>query len=225
MKRNLKLLVVVLFTITNTMFGQKISNIDYDLIKQNTEDSSSIYYYPKLIQRLLLLDTTFTEKEYSHIYFGNVFTANYSPYSKDKNEEKFNSLYNEEKYDKAIEFGQKSLKENPVNLNVLFRLMVCYHVSGDKITAKKYAKLYYGLLNEIYESGDGKSIKTAYVVIKISDEYQILKDLELQSTGQALLSGPTDRISINTENQKEISEIYFNIAKPFESLSKMFKKK
>ncbi len=225
MKRNMKLMVFVLFTFTNTLFGQKISNIDFDQIKQNIEDSSTIYFYPKLIQRFHQLDTTLTENDFRHLYYGSVFLENYNPYSRDKNEEKFNSLYNDEKYKKAIEFGENSLKEIPVNLNVLFRLMVCYHVTGDKITAKKYGRLYYGLLNEIYESGDGKSIITAYVVIKINDEYQILKDLKLQSRGQALLSGPTDRLSIDTEDQKEISELYFNIAKPFESLSKMFKKK
>jgi len=156
----------------------------------------------------------------------------YSPYGKGENERKFLEVYNQEKYHDAIPLGQKALLDNPVNLNVLFKLLVCYHSKGYKTTTKKYARLYFGLLNEIYKSGDGRSIATAYVVIKVNDEYQILGDLELQSIGQTLLpEGPTDKITIDTKNQKKvrgqkkISELYFNVAKPMEHLSRQFKKK
>jgi hypothetical protein len=229
--KKFKLLTLVVFCTTNFLFGQKISNIDFDLIKSQTQDTTSTFYYPVLIQKFLQFDTTLTDKEFCYIYYGNVFTDKYNPYGTGEDEKKFMEFYKQEKFQEAIPFGLNTLIDNPVNLKILYKMLVCYHKLGDKITAKKYANLYFGLLNEIYKSGDGKSIETAFVVIKVNDEYQVLNDLELQSKGQALLSnGPTDRLSIDTKNQKKvkgrkkISELYFNVAKPFEHMSNQFKK-
>lgn len=229
--KKINLLILVILSTTNLLFGQKISNIDFDLINLQTQDSTSTFYYPVLIQKFLQFDTTLTDKEFCFIYYGNVVTDRYNPYGTSEDEEKFMELYKQEKFKEAIPYGQNTLLNNPVDLKMLYKMLVCYHSLGDKTTANKYANLYFGLLNEIYKSGDGKSIETALVVIKVDDEYQILNDLELQSKGQALLpKGPTDRLSINTKNQKKekgrekISELYFNVSKPFEYISKQFKK-
>jgi hypothetical protein len=231
MKKTIIMLMLFLFSTTNILFGQKISNIDFDYIKSNTQDSTSAFYYPVLIQKFLQLDTTLTDKEFCFIYYGNVYTDMYNPYGIGENEKMFVELYKEEKFQEAIPFGQNTLIENPVNLNVLYRMLFCYHKLGEKTTAKKYATLYFGLLNEIHKSGDGESIETAYVVVKVIDEYRIMHNLGLQSKGQALLRGPTDRITINTKNQKKvkgkkkISELYFNVAKPLEHMLKEFREK
>lgn len=225
----IKSLLFFTFCTTNVLLGQKISNIDFDLIKSHTQDSTSSFYYPLLIQRFLQFDTTLTEKEFCFIYYGNVFKDNYNPYGTGEDEEKFIQLFRQKNIQEAIPFGQKALIDNPVNLNILYKMLICFHNMGDKTTARKYANLYYGLLEEIYKSGDGRKIESAYVVIKVSDEYQILNDLELESTGQALLKGETDRLTINTKGQKKvkgrkkISELYFNVSKPFEHMSKQFK--
>lgn len=231
MTKKLKLLTLVVFATTNILFGQKISNIDFDLIKSQTQDSTSIYYYPVLIERFLQFDTTLTDREFCMIYYGNVFTDKYNPYGTGENEEKFMELYKQKKYQDAIPFGQNALIDNPVNLKIIFKMLVCFHVLEDKLTAKKYAQLYFGLLDEIYKSGNGQNIKSAYVVIKVEDEYEILSDLELIMKRQALVDGPTDILTIETKGQKpkrgekKIKQLYFNVNKPFSSLRQQFKDK
>lgn len=49
-------------------FGQKISTIDFDLIKSNITDSASTYFYPVLMDRMVKADTTLTKEEYKHLY-------------------------------------------------------------------------------------------------------------------------------------------------------------
>ncbi len=231
MTKKVKLLTLVVFITTNVLFGQKISNIDFDLIKSQIQDSTSTFYYPVLIKKFLDLDTTITDKEFCFIYYGNVYFDKYNPYGTGKNEDEFIELYNLGMFKEAIPIGQRTLIDSPVNLRILYKMLVCYHKLGDKVTAKKYANLYFGLLNEIYKSGDGNSIETAYVVVKVNDEYQILNDLGLESKGQALLNGPTDRLTIDTKSQKKvkgkkkITELYFNVAKPFGHMSKQLRKK
>jgi hypothetical protein len=127
----------------------------------------------------------------------------------------------------AIEAGQHTLLENPVNLPVIRRLLICYHVLEDKATAAQYAQLYFGLLNAIYNSGDGKSVKTAFVVITVSNEYEVLCDLELSRESQALM-GTTDVLYLDMEEQKKaklkpkIKALYFNVEKPLTYLRKSF---
>jgi hypothetical protein len=209
--------------------SQVISNVDFDKINKNVGDTFSTYFYPKLIDRLLKNDTTILPDEYSHLYFGNALYEKYNPYGRSDKFDEFKSKIKEQDYTGAGLIGKEILKENPVNIEMLYYLLICYDKQGVIDTARMYAKHFFSFLNVIYESGDGKSIQTAFVVMCVDDEYQILDDLGLESTGQALLDGPTDRLTINTKGQKvskgqnKIKELYFNVTKPFEQMSKMFK--
>jgi hypothetical protein len=53
---------------------------DYDLIKKDIQDSSSAFYYPKIMSRLLVYDTTLTIEDYRHLYYGYIFQNDYKPY-------------------------------------------------------------------------------------------------------------------------------------------------
>lgn len=230
MTRQKLIIVLLIVSITQYIFGQKISNIDFDSIKLTTQDSSSNNYYPLLLNRFQQCDTTLTETEYKFIYYGNIYKESYNPYGTSDNEKKFIELYKQEKFNEAIPYGQEVIIENPVNIKVLYKMLVCHHKLGHKLTAKKYADMYFPLLNVIYSSGDGKSIKTSYVVIKVSDEYEILRDLELTMTRQSLVED-TDVLTIETKGQKhkkgnkKIKSLYFNVSKPLGNLLQQFNKK
>lgn len=227
MKKNILLPFLFLSLLA---FSQKVSNIDFDQIKEHVEDSSSEFYYSALRERLLNLDTTLTYTHYKHLYYGNVFTNTYSPYGKSDNDKEFTEEYNNGNFDDAKVLGKKILEENPIDLRKIYQMMICHHNLQEIDTAKLYARQYYSFLNVIYNSGTGKDVKDAYVVIKVNDEYQIVNDLGLTSTGQALLSdGPTDKLTISTKGQKKvkgqkkIKALYFNVSKLFEHQMKLFK--
>jgi hypothetical protein len=140
-------------------------------------------------------------------------------------------LFKKRDYEEALPLGKEVLMENPVNIDIIYKIMVCCHHLDNKELAKKYATIYYAFLETIYNSGDGKGIKTAYVVIKVSDEYAVLGDLDLYIVQQAL-RGTTDVLSIakdsrgnaHKKKKKRITELYFNVSLPFAQLSKMFDK-
>jgi hypothetical protein len=209
--------------------SQKVSNIDYDEIKINTTDSISEFYYPTLIKRFLENDTTLTPEDYKYFYYGNVFTDYYNPYGKSNSEIKFQELYNHEDFENAIPLGKITLKENPVNLKVIFNLLICYYVLENKDSTDVYARKYYSFLDVIYNSGNGKSASTAFVILKVNDEYQILADLGLRRTSQALLRGSVDRLKIDKKHQKKIkgqkkiTELYFDVSMPLSHLIKQNK--
>ena len=217
MKSVLLILVTVSF-FTNLSFSQKIGSIEFDTIKKYTNDSLSSYYYPKLMDRFVKGDTTLYFNEYQYIYYGSVFSVKYKPYSGGDDEAKFLNYYRKRKYKKAILLGEKILEENAVNLAITFKMIVCYTAINDSEKAQLYADRYFPILDVIYNTGDGKSIKTAYVVCYVNDEYEIVADLELKSTQQKLI-GYTDILTIDSKGQQEgteISELYFNVSKPLE---------
>jgi len=224
-----KLIISITLSLIVLQIGtaQKVSNINFDEVKALIQDSTSATWYPTLVDRIQKLDTTLTANDYNLLYYGNVFADCYSPYGESKKQEKFLKLYGKTEYDKAIKIGQSVIEENPVNLKILFKMLVCYNQQGDKATAKLYARAYFGLLDAIYRSGDGKSVETAYVVGTVSDEYEMLADMELRITSQSLI-GHTDLLKIDMKSQKgkkkdKIKELYFDVSKPFEHLAKAFK--
>jgi len=215
------------FFIHCNIYAQKVSNINFDEVKQLTQDSNSPYFFPKLLSRFIIADTTLTQKEFSLLYYGNSYQKSYSPYGNSDKKDEFYKFYNKKNYKEAIPIGEKILSENAINLKMSFKLLVCYNELGDTLMAKKFARRYFPLLRVIYHSGDGKSIETAYVVINVDDEYQLLQNEDLESTGQSLI-GVTDKLTINTTNQKEepiIKELYFNVSRPFAYLTEQFNKK
>lgn len=228
----IKRIIFVYFLVICTsafVFAQKISNIDFDLIKHQTEDSTSVYFYPSLLKKALSFDSTMTDTEFTYLYYGKVFTNEYAPYSV-KNDSKFMEYFKSSKYAKAIKKGEETLLKNGVDLDIIYGMAVCFSEIGNEEMKRKYFSLYKELLNVIYRSGNGKSIETAYVVIAVSDEYAILRDLKLTIKPQALIGGTTDLLKINTTNQPnikgvpKITELYFNIEKPFLSMLNMFGK-
>lgn len=229
MIRKIKIIIIVSVALYQSMYGQKISNIDFDAIKLAIQDSSSIYYYPLLMERFQQLNSYRTEIEYMYMYYGNVYSDKYNPYGEisDSNEKKFRELFRQKKFDEAIPYGQEIIRKNPINLQILHYMLICHHEIGDKITAEKYANMYFPLLNVIKNSGDGNSINTAYVVIMVSDEYEILNSLGLTIKNRQTLYGQqTDVFKISSAGQKpskgekKIKELYFNVSKPLGSFQR-----
>jgi hypothetical protein len=214
--------IALLLFISCSAFGQKVLTVDFDSVKVKISDQSSAYYYPDLIKRFVDGDTTLTSDDYFYIYYGTAFAENYNPYGTSDNEEKFYEFYNERKYKKAIPFGEKVLKENPVNLTMSFKMLVCHHVLGDSAGMKKYVLRHLNLQNVIFNSGDGNSIETAYVVLNVSDEYNLLFSMERKSIRQALV-GDTDVLTTIFEDEKSdknTKDIYFNVRMPLDYLDR-----
>ncbi|PLX06138.1 MAG: hypothetical protein C0596_16775 [Marinilabiliales bacterium] len=226
MKKTL-LALIILLSLSVSVFSQEFIDIDMNDIESKTTDSLSYLYYPVLLDRFMAFDSTLSQDDFKYLYYGYVFTDMYNPYGGHELEEDFYDLYYDKEYEKAIELGNKIIQEDPINTKLLFKMLVCHHQQEDAVMADNYASLYYGLLTVVYFSGDGKSVETAFKVINVADEYEILSELGLQSAGQALI-GTCDKLSIDQDSQevekgeKKIKELYFDVSLPFQYLNKQF---
>ncbi len=219
--------LVLLFFIGNS-YTQITAKINFDEIKNQIEDSTSIFYYPSLKSKLIDKDSTLNHKDYKYLYYGLVFQDYYHPYGSGNAKKEFLDFVKVGKYEKALEKGEVVLNENPVDLEVLLWMSISSLEVGDKKNKRAYAIQYFSFLDVIYSSGDGKSLESAFVVVSVDHEYLITADLGLTVVHQALIQD-CDLLFFNkrkqkkVKGQKKIKELYFNVRMPLLSLSNSFK--
>ncbi len=165
---------------------------NYKLIKEGISDSSSALYYSKLLTRLEALDTTLTNNDFRHLYYGYIYQANYKPYWTSDDEKKLLKYYRsetvkEEDYDEIIRLATHSIRAFPFDLRQMNYLCYIYHLKGDESMASKVSYMFNGIVRAILSSGNGKTSKTGYHVINVGHEYVILNLFSFQVNSQSLV--------------------------------------
>ncbi|MFP4664364.1 MAG: DUF4919 domain-containing protein [Bacteroidales bacterium] len=149
-------------------------------------------------------------------------TSGYSPYAENEDLEKIRKLLDSEQYEVATEVV-KTVYHTQFHVPMFhFYAYAAWKESGNDKMAKLHSMIFNELMQSILKSGDGKSAKTAWVVINISEEYRVLEFLEMEMQSQSLVTENNrnyDRMEVIDENGEE-DVVYFNIDIPFRELLK-----
>jgi hypothetical protein len=188
---------------------------DYDSIKNQIGDTSSGYFYARLLDRCKNLDTTLTYKDYRYLYYGYTFQPQYEPYWRSPVEEELLAFYRKSRlkqkdYDEYIRLANLSLSSCPFDMRTLNFLAYVYQLEGDLKTANRIRYKFCMIINAILSTGDGKTCATGLHVISTSDEYVFLNMFQFEFREQALTSDHCDYMKVN-KDKREIDGIYFNI--------------
>jgi hypothetical protein len=156
-------------------------------------------------------------------------TARYNPYASErKDRDAMRAAVTKEQYAKALELAEKVLKTNYLDIDAHFvATRACAELKKPD-QAKFHRYVVDGLIGSILKSGDGKTFKTAFVVIATDEEYVILTVLGVRKTSQALLRDKGqkyDRIDGTHEKTKKRVTLYFNVTRQLTWLEEQFKKK
>ncbi|WP_027421002.1 DUF4919 domain-containing protein [Crocinitomix catalasitica] len=211
-------------------FNQKVASVDFDDVKQRIYDSTSAYFYAHLYDRIVSGDTSINDKDYWYLYYGNVFQENYHPYGISTKKKEFNNFYTKidqdsSKVAETILLGEQVLIENAVDIEVYLKMFLLLVSQNEIEQAKIYAKHYYGFLNVILSSGDGKAASSAFVVISVDDEYRVVGNLGLKVVEQSLIND-CDLLTFSKKNQSRksrIKQLYFNVRMPLLHYSSSYK--
>ena len=171
----------------------------YKEIKQFVETSPE--QYADILRRFSEGDETLPMAKLKYAYYGFVFTQGYDGDNNYYTE--MYQAYQAGKEDIAKSYAKLFLKQNPVSLELLFRL-ASLEPSADNIN--RFVKL----VSVIMKSGDGKTPETEIKVNRIGDEYRILEFIyKAQNINQFNLGGGIDRFDIvNGEGEKQT--VYFD---------------
>ncbi len=198
---------------------------DYRQIERNVREPASSYHYPKLLEKYLNSDAAMTAEEGRHLYFGYVFQSNYIPadtsrYNKLLADVLIKSTLLTDDYDRILQYSEALLQEDPFNLRALNARMLVYAQQNDAASYKAVARKRRIVQDAIVGTGDGMSEKTAFYVIKVAHEYDILPFLGFSFGGEdrILKNNRINYLSLG-QNRFGVERIYFNIKPVIEHVS------
>ena len=134
--------------------------------------------------------------------------------------------YNAKKFKAAISAGEKALADGFLGIDAHMLVGLAYRESGNTEKFEFHKAVYLGLVNSILAAADGKSSKTAYVVINVAEEYALLRALGLNRGNQALRTQDGhkfDVLTVTDQKTNQTREVWFNIDAVFAAYDKIFK--
>jgi len=212
------LLSVFICLLTIMTQAQVVSGVNFDEIKA-TISQPGASNYQNLLKRAAATDSTLTPNDYKLLYFGQIFQSNYSPYGDAMGLRDAGKLMQDRKFNEAVAAADVYLKDHPVSLGAIFLRLSALYQQDKKPEMMPWIILLKRLIGAITSSGDGKTEKTAMVVVHVSDEYDVMSSLQVQMTNQTITKTQCEKITLTQPNSIGLTELYFNVSKP---LSKGF---
>jgi len=202
---------------------------DYELIRETTLEKGSSLSYQKLMERYKANDTTLTETDFRLLYYGFLYQPGFSPYGISAYSDSIRALMGQDSlrmidFPKLIRFETRILDEYPFNLRDLNAIGYAYERMGDTANAIFAGYKLNMIINTILSTGDGRTDSTAWHVIAVGHEYDIMNLLGFQFGGeQSLMVTDCDYLTVQ-DNKFGIEGLYFNVKELLKAESKEFDK-
>jgi hypothetical protein len=135
-----------------------------------------------------------------------------------KSEEAMSDELNKKDYPAALKDAQAVLESNYVNIDAHYVALLANREMGAMDKAEFHRTVFRGLINSIRNSGDGKSLETAWVVINVHEEYVMLRVLGYRPSQQSLVNQKGHSYDVmKVKNAEDGTEqtFYFNVDIPF----------
>jgi hypothetical protein len=201
---------------------------DYKWIKKIIEKEDSPYFYPNLFNRYLNADTSLNLQDVRILYFGYLFNKSYEPYPISDFTDSLHVILNKDTlnsddWTKIIDYEKHVLEEAPFNIRDLNILSYAYQQKNDILSFLQSDLKMDMVIRAILSTGDGLKESTAWHVISISHEYDILSVLGFKFGGkQSLTNKGCDFLEV-TENEHNIPGFYFDVNQILDKEGEAFK--
>ncbi|WP_417430442.1 DUF4919 domain-containing protein [Halpernia sp.] len=170
---------LLLFCFFSLAFKAQKDKINFEEIKTNVQDSTSKYFYERIVFRFQYDPTLLDSLEMKHLYYGKF----YSKYKRDGfNFDKFDFVKNFRSRDSEenIKKADQLLYKDPTDLEVLaIVLQVFSKENSDNREFGLRAMQLRRLLETILKSGSGEDENSAFTVMSVSDEFVLAGFLKI----------------------------------------------
>ena len=190
---------------------------------QQTGDSGSTYQ--ALLKRLKNNDMTI---DFKVLRLSYTKTDDYKPYGINGAKDAAFAALNRKDFAGALKSAQTVLDTNYVDPDIHLLCRIAYREMGNAEKEAFHTSVLKGLVNSIYESGDGNSPEKAMVVINVAEEYFILNANGFRRVKQSSITvngHDYDRMDVESKKTGEKKTFYFNVDIPRRWLEKSLKAK
>jgi hypothetical protein len=149
----------------------------------------------------------------------------YRPYARasDKDRQAMRDAFNAGDCATVLAAGEAVLADIYIDMQAHLLIARCNEIAGAFEKAEFHRKVAHGLMDSIVLKNDGKSAKTAFVVVTIDEEYAVMSALRWRPQGQSLANEDGhvyDVHQVKSANSDETSTLYFQIDRPMAWLSR-----
>lgn len=213
---------------TNTEIVFKDSNNDLKFKEYKSVDVDknlsgvSIEDYNSLKEKILSGEEL-TLDQYFKFYLSQVKHESFQPYFGSSNEQIIESYKNED-FETLAKLNEEIFGPVPVKIKDFYKVAIANFIIKDLKSFETLITSYVGLLESIIATGTGKEFESAFIVVSVGNEYEILDYLDLYSSMQSLNShnGQSFDILSAKDEYGARKDIYFNIDIPFTHLGNSF---
>ncbi len=222
MKKLLYICIISLATLLCVNAAPKgkltVQRPDMQQIRRNVNDSTSPYYYPRLMAKYAENETIMTLDDYRHLYLGQLFQEDYNPYRQSNHAKNIEHLYYKSDLSRAdldtiIKYAKLSLDDDPFDLRQLNFLIYAYRKRGKVNTANIWQYRMNHMLEAIISTGTGLDPDNAWYVINPEHEYNIINFLGREAANQEFVQPYFDHVTLKPlkNDPKAPDAYYFNI--------------
>lgn len=194
-------------------------------IRTSTLDPQSKYYFPKLMAKYEVNDTTMTNDEFRHLYLGYMFQEDYDPYRMSPYSDRTDSLRSKPTHTRAeidtiTKYAQLALADNPFDLRQMSFLVHVLKERRKDMRAKIWEYRLEHLLGAIKSTGTGEDIENAWYVIYPMHEYDMVQLLGYEATNADFIEPGYDYLSVRPDpsdkrkRDKSAQGFYFDVQIP-----------
>jgi hypothetical protein len=174
--------------------------------------------YAQLVGRVKKRDATVDYRALRDAY---ALSPGYQPYGVESRDE-MRKAFAAKDCPNVMKHGDKVLSEIYIDILTHLLMASCLRSGNDQTKADFHRAIGRSLLDSIEASGDGKSPQTAFIVVTIDEEYDLLGLRGLKMKSQSLVhSGGHSFDQMNVEGEDgKTSTVFFQIDRPLAWLSK-----
>lgn len=176
-----------------------------------------------------MADAKDAAKAFKELRFAYTETPQYNPYGgiKATTADAMFTAFNNKDYKTALEYADKILEENFVDIDAHMIASAAYEKTGDKERGDFHRAIASILILSVLGDGSGEKPESAIEVISTDEEYAILNlgGLRENSQTELMANGHNyDKLTVNDPVSGRTFDMYFCIDKPYNWLQNSLKK-
>ena len=203
-------------------------------IPAKSQDTKSRYdiMLQSLLEKVKSKDPSFRNDKvasgaFRELRFAYTETPQYNPYDgiKAKTGEAMLTAINKQEYKKAIEYAEKILREDYVDIDAHIAASTAYRAIGNQDKADYHGAFAHMLFLSMLEGGNGNEPETAIEVISVDEEDSFLNISGLKEKSQTVLQNNGHyygKMIVLDPVSGKTFEMYFCLDKPFNWLQHSF---
>ena len=197
-----------------------IRKVDFEHVREVTNNSKSIYHFPKLLRLFNSNDTSMTIEAYRNFYYGYVFQEDYNPFRESVYSNVVEQLYYKQPHSRAecdsiMKYAGLSLDDNIFDLDQMQYFIFALKEKKRHARAAVRQFRHDRIVAAIMSSGKGTK-EEPWVVIMPSHEYNIVNMLGYVATEHRDEGNGLEYIAVQPKEGKTTQGFYFDVKRMME---------